>query len=771
MFFITRMLCVCALVALPMALQARAEITLVANGKTDYGIILGANETETTAYAVAELQRWVKEMTGVEIPFVKHANDETPGMKRLVLFEVPPTTAYKGKAIGSDGYYYEVGDSGELHVYGGSQRGILYAVYGLLEDQWGCKWFTPTVSSIPRRDTLTLPDRIPGYVPPLEYREPFTFESFDGDWTARNRCNSQAARLEARHGGKIQYNGFVHTFDGLVPPTQYFAEHPEYFAEVNGKRLGEHTQLCCTNPDVVRLVTEGILKRIEETPEATVFSVSQNDWYYYCECAKCAAVAKREDSQIGPVLEMVNTVARAVAQKHPDKLIDTLAYQWTRKPPKHLRPEPNVIVRLCSIECCFSHAFTKCDSPLNKDFVRDVKAWAKICDRLWVWDYVTTFASYLAPFPNLRVRQDNIEFFVKHNVTGIFEQDVYNTPGGEFSELSGYLGAKLLWNPKYDPEKAINEFLHGVYGDAAAPIRRYLDALHDKVERENLHVGIWATPEAVYLTPDLMAFADQCFDEAEKAVAADPAILQRVQIARMSTDYVQIEHTRHDADRIGVMDHDNLIIRPNAEFATRVSRFLAAGKASGITQLREQAQPYADYAAQLPEMLNEKPLPLQAATDASGALPGLRMGYFPGQFTAVKDLSNREPSRSSVVDAVSLEVAGETDAVFGLVFRGHFKAERQGIYTFHLTSNDGAVLYLGGQKLINSDGDHRTLTKSGQVALAPGLHPIAIRYFQAGGEKALALAYQGPGIAKQPVPASALWHQANDTNRADSMEP
>lgn len=770
MFYIARILCVCSLLAALGALQARAEITIVSGGKTDYGIVLGANETETSNYAMAELQHWVKEMTGVEIPIIASADQEIAGGKRIILLEVPPTTKYKGKAIGPDGYYFETEKSGEIRAYGGSQRGILYAVYALLEDHWGCHWFTPEVTTIPKYTELTLPNRIEGYSPPLEYREPFTYECFDGDWTARNRCNSQASRLEAKHGGKIQYNGFVHTFDGLVPPSKYFAEHPEYFALVGGKRLGERTQLCCTNPDVIRLVTEGILKRIEETPEATVFSVSQNDWYYFCECDKCAAIAKREGSEIGPVLEMVNAVAREVAKKHPDKLIDTLAYQWTRKAPKHLRPEPNVIVRLCSIECCFSHSFEKCDSPLNKTFVKDVKDWAKICDRLWVWDYVTTFAAYLAPFPNLRVRKDNINFFIKNNVTGIFEQDVYNTPGGEFSGLSGYLGAKLLWNPKYDADKAINEFLAGVYGAGAAPIRRYLDALHDKVEKENLHVGIWATPEAEYLTPELLDFADQCFDEAEKAVASDPVTLQRVQIARMSTDYVQIEHTRHDADRIGSIDHENLIIRPNPSFAARLARFLTAGQASGITQMREQSQPYADYAAQLPALLTEKPLPLLPATPVPGAAPGLRMQYFPGVSSTVKEVGKTAPQRSGVLSEISLEAAAPTDPAFSLVFRGLIQVEKKGIYTFHLTSNDGAALYLDGEKIVDSDGDHRTLTKSGQAALAPGFHPIAVRYFQVGGDKALGLAYQGPGIAKQVVPSSAFFHDRAGELKADSVD-
>src|SRR5512138_782014 len=75
--------------------------------------------------------------------------------------------------------------------------------------------------------------------------------------------------------------------------------------------------------------------------------------------------------QIGPVLALVNRVAEAIEKDYPDKLIDTFAYQWTRKPPKEMRPRPNVIVRLCSIECCFAHPLATCDSKENREFRDD----------------------------------------------------------------------------------------------------------------------------------------------------------------------------------------------------------------------------------------------------------------------------------------------------------------------------------------------------------------------------------------------------------------
>jgi hypothetical protein len=209
---------------------------------------------------------------------------------------------------------------------------------------------------------------------------------------------------------------FVHTFCRLVPPEKHFAAHPEYFSLVGGKRQDGYAQLCCTNEDVIRICTEEVRAAMRAQPEATVFSVSPNDTDKYCECPRCQALAQEEGTQAAPVLHLVNRVAEAVEKEFPGKAVETLAYHWSRRAPKHLRPRPNVIVRLCSIECCFSHALATCDSPANQAFCQDLRDWAKVAPRLWVWDYVVDFDHYLLPFPNQRVRGPNIRLFVDYTI-------------------------------------------------------------------------------------------------------------------------------------------------------------------------------------------------------------------------------------------------------------------------------------------------------------------------------------------------------------------
>ena len=284
-------------------------------------------------------------------------------------------------------------------------------------------------------------------------------------------------------------------------------------------------------------------------PEATVFSVSQNDTDLHCECPRCQALARQEGSQGAPVLNLANRVAEAVEKEFPGKAVETLAYQWTRRAPKTMRPRPNVIVRLCSIECCFSHPLATCDSRENRAFRDDLQAWSKVSQRLWIWDYTTDFAHYLMPFPNQRVRRPNIRFFIANHVTGIFEEDTPDTPHSELAALGGYLTAKFLWNPDYDQDRAMNEFLEGYYGKAARPIRQYIDLLHDRVERENIHVHIYDPPTKPYLDYELLRQANALWEEAEKLVAGDADVLRRVQISRMSVDYAIMERARAELQK------------------------------------------------------------------------------------------------------------------------------------------------------------------------------------------------------------------------------
>jgi len=573
-----------------------ATIVLADHGGSAYRIVIADNATPSVRHGAEELQMFLEQMTGAALPIV---SDREPLIETEILLGDNAHLAQSGirvdiASLGLEGYHLKTAGR-RLVIAGGPQRGALYGVYGLLEDHLGCRWFTPEVSRIPRLERLGIPALDERVIPVLEYREPFVFECFDGDWCARNRMNSNSGRLEAKHGGKFAFGGqgqslswFVHTFNRMIPPAKYFDAHPEYFSLVGGKRLKDENsgQLCCTNEDVIRLCTEAVLAAMRAEPDAHVFSVSQNDADpdapHYCECENCQKIAREEGSQIGPVLYLVNRVAEAVEREFPQNTVETLAYQWTRHPPKHMRPRKNVVIRLCSIECCFSHPLATCDGDADRGFRKDIEDWSKTGSRLWVWDYTTDFANYLLPFPNHRLLRDNIRFFIRHGVTGIFEEDTYDTPNSEMAALDGYLLAKFLWNPEYEKDKAVTEFLEAYYGPAAASVRAYLDLLDDKVRNEDIHAGIGAPPSSAYLADDLLIKADALWRDAEKLAAPDAGALRRVQVSRLSVDYAIQGRTQ-----LEVIGQLPLNIGLKALAVERFEPYLRTLESSGVVRLSE----------------------------------------------------------------------------------------------------------------------------------------------------------------------------------------
>ncbi len=554
--------------------RAQADITLASDGQSDYTIVIDRHCSPSEQHGAEELQKFLEQICGAKLP-IRRIPVSGPMIlvgRSKILDRLPVDINFE--ALGNEGFVIKTVGS-DLVLAGGRQRGTMYACYEFLDKFLGCRWFTPEVTHIPHRPTIELPNIDYQKVRVLEYREPFYTEAFDGDWAARNRMNSNRAALGKQHGGKIVYKGFVHTFYSLVSPGKYFEQHPEYFSEIDGKRTHERAQLCLTNPDVVKIATESVRQWLRDSPEVNIVSVSQNDCWAYCECEKCRALAEHEGSQAGPILHFVNQIADNIKDEFPDVAIDTLAYQYSRKPPQHIKPRPNVIVRLCSIECCFSHPLSTCDSAENTRFREDIIGWSKMCNRLHVWDYVTNFAHYIMPFPNLYSLQPNIKFFIDHNVKGIFEEGNYHG-GGEFAELRSYIMARCLWNPDCNWKKEMNAFLQAYYGPAAGPIRQYIALLHQKVQEDNIHVHIYDAPTSAYLTKQIINQADELFDKAQAAVADDPVLLLRVHKERLPIDYVKISRPGE-------------CFSSWQEYDATVEEFARIAKEWGIARIREGA--------------------------------------------------------------------------------------------------------------------------------------------------------------------------------------
>ena len=511
----------------------RKKYTLFSNGKSDYRIALAPGASESERWAAGELQHWIKVISGVELP-LQNPDQPHAGPQIVIGYNsiITEKTGVSAPADLDESFHY-LNSGGDILIYGGKMRGTMYGVMAFLENEFGCRWYTPSVSVIPERKEFIFNWLDRTEKPAVRVRNDFYFEAFDPDWAARNRMNGTLGPRQ-QHGG-IESYWAVHTFYPLMPPSEFYDKHPEYYSLIKGKRIQDRAQLCLTNPDVLKIITERIKMRMRESPEYLIYDVSQNDWYNPCQCDKCQEIVSKEGSESGLIIWFVNQVAELVEKEFPDKFIGTLAYQYTRKPPKEIRPKNNVVVRLCSIECCFAHDFKSC--PQNQSFLTDLKNWSVLAPHLYIWDYVVGFNHYLTPYPNFKVLQSNIRTLAENNAIGIMEQAASQCRGTEFAELRSYLISRLLWNPDCDIEKVINDFMVGYYGRSGKYVRQYLELLHARIT-PNTHIHLALSPDDPIFSDQFVNEASQIFEEASK-VAQNDEQLHRVELASLPVLYLK----------------------------------------------------------------------------------------------------------------------------------------------------------------------------------------------------------------------------------------
>lgn len=166
-------------------------------------------------------------------------------------------------------------------------------------------------------------------------------------------------------------------------------------------------------------------------------------------------------------------------------------------------------------------------------------------------------------------------------------------------------------------------------------------------------------------------------------------------------------------------------------------------------------------------LMFELPPGLEPESRSSGlSQPGIHVDYFrqnPGN-VAIETLAKMKPTASGVVPEIIMNVPQKkTEDGFGLRFTGNIVIPKAGKYTFYTASDDGSRLYLGDKQIVNNDGKHGMVEKSGSVNLTAGSHPIVVTYFDNGGGDGLQVQWAGPGIRKQSIPAKNLAISGGET--------
>ncbi len=146
---------------------------------------------------------------------------------------------------------------------------------------------------------------------------------------------------------------------------------------------------------------------------------------------------------------------------------------------------------------------------------------------------------------------------------------------------------------------------------------------------------------------------------------------------------------------------------------------------------------------------------LRTPENPTGTAAGLNYQYYQGQWTALPNFGALAPAKTG--SAAGFDLGPRTqDDYFGFRYSGYVSVPADGLYTFYTTSDDGSRLSIGNQVVVDNDGLHGAQERSGTIRLKAGRHALTVDFFEYNGGQTLGVSYQGPGLSKQPVPASAL---------------
>lgn len=512
-----------------------------------FTIVLPEHASLPEQTAASELADYLSKATKAEHPVISEKEANKNGQK----IYIGGTEFAKANGVDREAFSAEEwivrSIGGDLVIAGGKPRGTLYGAYHFLEDVVGVRWWNPWEEMVPevqklKTDGLDLKGK-----PTFRSRGiAYTYGNWandEGRFAARNRLNyDPGLKIDPKYGGAYNFGPpyFVHTFNHYFPPKEYFSKHPEWFGVRNGERIS-NGQLCLTNPQLREEFLKKLLTNIRKTRDNAVpplvFSVSQNDGgsNVGCECEECQRIVKAEGAESGAVIDFVNFLGAGIKEEFPDVYIETLAYLYTQKPPRNIRPHDNVVITLCDTESDLSKPIS---AKENSAFRELVGSWAKVTKRLRIWEYATTFTPPLGfPTPTVHTYEGDYRWFAQNNVEEVFIELEW----GDLRDLKVWLLMKIMENPFQETPALIRTFTDGFYGEAGPMIRDYLSLLEQTITDHPSRVGWYAQPaRRRFINLEFIRRGHALFDAAERAVKGDEVLLQRVKYARLSLDRVTI---------------------------------------------------------------------------------------------------------------------------------------------------------------------------------------------------------------------------------------
>ena len=474
------------------------KLWIVRDGKPEAQIIIPDETDLATKQAAQWIQKYVKAGTGAELAILAESRDTPTDGTRIFLGATKAAARAKITAdklkwdgcrlVARDGALFLLGrhDPGLKDDPWMAPKGNCRAAATFLEDFCGIRWFIkrPDGELVPKRKEVAVPTDLDRTVEPAFGIATGSVYGFGNDSLGAYANNFRIARR------KWVRATTAHTWTVFVPVENYYKDHPEYFAMINGKRSDSPvSHLCTSNPDVRKLMVEGLRGIFDKGYDWA--PLAQADGAICCACDACKAKfgayedfskPNSFDNPCERIHIFHDEITRELMKSHPNCVVEVLLYDQTRFPSKQVKRYPdNAVLSLCSY-----------NPPSDARFF---DGWADKGKALqaYVWFWGIYHAPGLDPTYTARQVADSLRFLRDRHAVGVTFDGIANNWGLEGH--SYYACGKLLGNPDLDPHDLVREYCLGVYGPQAGPLMiHFFDVLDGRV---NLFRNVLATDPAL----------------------------------------------------------------------------------------------------------------------------------------------------------------------------------------------------------------------------------------------------------------------------------
>lgn len=570
----------------PERLMSRLEIPVPVSYPFESTVIVQGTQS-TSAFAVKEFNAIVRKTTGRTFE-VRTAGclDGCADKKKIFIGRGPELDElmvgwWIDKTYGEEESVV-LEKEGSLCLFGRDELGSLWAVYDFCEDSLGYRWYLDRLEDkggekVVKTDVVRWNGVATRRQPAFRgrrnihngVRPPW------GSWLyrVRNRDNAAVAHVCPDYRSKLQVWTRGHGFNIYLPPGKIgadlvwaipkgvkleednFKKHPEWFSLMkDGTRNGDH-QMCLSNPGCRRALLAAICEYMRVCGKG-VYMVGENDARFgrYCHCDGCIALERKYNTTGGPMWDFIIEACREVKRRFGDGFyLTSLAYdglEQTEKAPDNAVFPDNFIVDIAYIHMPDRSIKQLPDrrAPEGEmvNYWQNTLKWCSITAHQSYWFYGTE-----NPCMVYRRMADEIRDLREADIESV---GACGTGGGyEFCDLTRYLYYRLIFDPRCDVRRELEEACAFKYGAAAPVILAYIDELENTfiAFRKTCPNGRIFETNHQYLNLGFVPGRKlvewrNLLDRATKLVADSPFHAANVRFARIGLDLMSVFY----ADRI-----------------------------------------------------------------------------------------------------------------------------------------------------------------------------------------------------------------------------